>query len=88
MKTIRLDIEHIHTVRALHIYLAYMLDLPAYYGRNLDALHDVLSEESEPIHILLSGMPNSEEMMAYFPKLECVLSDCAQENDRICFERV
>ena len=88
MKTIRLDIEHIHTVRALHIYLAYMLDLPAYYGRNLDALHDVLSEESEPIHILLSGMPNSEEMMAYFPKLECFLSDCAQENYRICFERV
>ena len=88
MKTIRLDIEHIHTVRALHIYLAYMLDLPAYYGSNLDALHDVLSEESEPIHILLSGMPNSEEMMAYLPKLECVLSDCAQENDKICFERV
>ena len=88
MKTIKLNVANIQTVKALHIYLAYMLDLPAYYGRNLDALHDVLSEESEPIHILLSGMPNSEEMMAYLPKLECVLSDCAQENDKICFERV
>ena len=47
MKTIRLDIEHIHTVRALHIYLAYMLDLPAHYGKNLDALYDVLTERGE-----------------------------------------
>ena len=41
MKTIRLDVTNIGTVKALHVYLAYMLDLPDYYGRNLDALHDV-----------------------------------------------
>ena len=87
MRTIRLEIEHIHTVRALHIYLAYRLDLPAYYGRNLDALHDALSEESDPLRIVLAGKPASEEMAAYMPRLERVLRDCAQENGRICFER-
>ena len=87
MKTIRLEIGHIHTVRALHIYLAYMLDLPAYYGKNLDALHDALCEESNPMHIVLSGAASSEEMAAYLPRLERVMNDCAQENDCMCFER-
>jgi len=88
MKTIRLDISNIHTVRALHIYLAYMLDLPAYYGKNLDALHDVLCEESEDARILLAGEPAGEEMEKYLPRLACVMEDCAQENAHICFERI
>lgn len=86
MKTIRLDISHIHTVRALHIYLAYMLDLPAHYGRNLDALHDVLSEESDSVHIVLAGEPASEEMTAYLPRLVRVMEDGAQGN--VSFERI
>lgn len=88
MKTIRLDISNIHTVRALHIYLAYMLDLPEHYGKNLDALHDVLCEESEHERIVLAGVPSSEEMAAYLPRLERVLEDSAQENKRISFERI
>ena len=30
MKTVKMDITNIVTVRALHVYLAYVLDLPAY----------------------------------------------------------
>lgn len=88
MKTIRLDISNIYTVRALHIYLAYMLNLPAYYGKNLDALHDVLCEESDNVHIMLAGAPASEEMAAYLPRLAQVLEDSAQENANVCFERI
>ena len=87
MKTIKLDIDHIHTVRALHVYLAYMLNLPAYYGKNLDALHDVLCEERDQMRIVLAGAPASEEMAAYLPRLAQVLEDCAQENEQICFVR-
>lgn len=87
MKRIKLDIGCIHTVRALHIYLAYMLDLPAYYGKNLDALYDVLSEESEPMLIELAGAPASEEMAAYLPRLVRVLEDCAQENEQVSIAR-
>lgn len=32
---------------SLHTYLAETLALPAYYGRNLDALHDCLTEMNE-----------------------------------------
>ena len=87
MRTIKLDISNIFTVRALHIYLAYMLDLPAYYGKNLDALHDVLCEESKSVRIVLAGTAASEEMAAYLPRLVCVMEDSAQDNPRVCFER-
>ena len=86
MKTIKLDISNISTVRALHIYLAYRLDLPAYYGRNLDALHDVLGEESEDMHLVLVGEPASEEMAAYLPRLVRVLED--SDNAHVHFERI
>lgn len=88
MKTIRLDVSNIQTVRALHIYLAYMLELPAHYGKNLDALHDVLCEESDSMRIVLSGVPASGEMAAYLPRLMQVMEDSAQENARVCFERI
>lgn len=86
MKTIKLDISNISTVRALHIYLAYRLDLPAHYGRNLDALHDVLGEESEDMRLMLLGEPASEEMAAYLPRLVRVLED--SENAHVHFERI
>jgi len=88
MKTIRLDISNIQTIRALHVYLAYMLNLPAYYGKNLDALHDVLCEESDDVRIMLTGMPASDEMEAYLPRLVQVMEDSAQENAHVCFERI
>ena len=86
MKTIKLDISNISTVRALHIYLAYQLDLPAHYGRNLDARHDVLGEESEDMSLMLVGEPASEEMAAYLPRLVRVLED--GENAHVHFERI
>ena len=88
MKTIKLDVTNILTVKALHIYLAYMLDFPAYYGKNLDALHDLLGEIGEPVRIVLSGKPAGEEMETYLPRLERVFEDSAEENCSLTFERV
>ena len=86
MKTIRLDVTNIFTVRALHVYLAYRLNLPDYYGRNLDALHDVLGEITDQTRIVLSGQPASAEMAAYLPRLVRVFSDAAQENRKLRLE--
>ena len=87
MKTIRLDITHIQTVKALHIYLAYRMDFPAHYGKNLDALHDLLGEVNEPVRIVLAGTAAGSEMERYLPRLERVLEDCAQENAALCYAR-
>lgn len=84
MRRIELDIRNIATRDALHIYLQYMLELPVYYGRNLDALNDLLSTESEETEITLYVQGcTSEEMLAYLPKLKRVMQDAAQENPRV-----
>lgn len=80
MKAIELDITNIQTVRALHVYLAWRLELPAYYGKNLDALHDLLGELGADVSIVLRGAPASDEMAAYLPRLCRMLEDCAEEN--------
>ena len=86
MRKIELDARNIRSVKAMHIYLQYMLDLPAHYGRNLDALFDVLSTESEKTEItLFAAAPAGSEMEAYMPKLIAVFEDCAEENSRIAF---
>lgn len=87
MKTITLDVSNIHTRKALHIYLQYMLDLPTHYGRNLDALHDVLAEESEETRIVLCGVQKAQgELAAYMPGLIEVLEDSSRENAKLRVE--
>ena len=88
MKKVELDITNIHTVRALHVYLAYRLELPVYYGGNLDALYDALGDIASPTNIVLCGAPASEEMAAYLPRLAQVLEDAAQENVNLELTRV
>ena len=84
MSKVTIDIRNISTVKALHIYLAYCLDLPVHYGRNLDALYDLLSTESRETTITLCGTGEAQgELAAYVPRLVRVLSDAAEENERL-----
>ena len=83
MKTITLDITNIETVRALHIYLQYMLDFPSYYGKNLDALYDCLTDIGEETKLVVRAQGVRKETAAYMPKLTRVLEDAAQANPRL-----
>lgn len=86
MSTVILDLAHIETVRALHVYLAYKLNLPAHYGKNLDALHDLLTENSEETRIILRTAGVTGENAAYLHKLVRVMEDAAQENAALTVE--
>ncbi len=44
MQIITLDGARMTDRRATHLYLAQTLRFPVYYGRNLDALYDCLTE--------------------------------------------
>ena len=44
MKTVTLALARMQSIRQLHKYLRTELELPDYYGENLDALYDCLTE--------------------------------------------
>lgn len=64
-----------------HEHLQAQLQLPAYYGRNLDALYDLLTERSEPTEILITGWSELEvNLGGYAAALMDTLYDAAREN--------
>ena len=53
MKYVFLDGEKILSHTDLHRTFANALDFPAYYGHNLDALHDCLTEQAESVGVIV-----------------------------------
>ena len=72
----------LHTKDALHDRLADALQLPAYYGRNLDALYDLLTERNVPLEIVFAYSEDMKKMMgAYGSTLLHTMLEA--ENDNI-----
>ena len=66
-----LDARKLTEKEKAHEYLQKVCSFPAYYGRNLDALYDCLSEISDlHIHLL-----HTKEADGYFGKILSVLED-------------
>lgn len=57
-----------------HCYLKQMMDFPDYYGNNLDALYDLLTEIKGPVEI---HIVNSEKMDLRMKK---VFESASEEN--------
>ena len=69
--------------RALcHDTLKKAFALPEYYGRNLDALHDCLTEPCEETVITLINA-DDPAVDAYGKTVIRVLCDCSRENDAL-----
>ena len=65
----------------LHDSLFRQLDLPDWYGRNLDALYDCLTDLSEPASLRLVHFDTlSERLGHYAAALRAVLRDASAEN--------
>ncbi len=87
MKLTILDGKMMTDRAAAHDYLARSLDLPEYYGRNLDALYDCLSEMGGSDFILVK---NTKELLdqlgGYGDQLLHVLRDAGdREPVRVIF---
>ena len=52
MKYVFLDGEKILSHADLHRAFAQALEFPEYYGKNLDALRDCLTDETEPVGVI------------------------------------
>ena len=61
MKIIILDAEKLTSKNAAHEYLADCMKFPAYYGKNLDALTDCLSELSKNTAVIFKNTVHAGE---------------------------
>ena len=70
--------------RQVHGYLMEVLPLPAYYGRNLDALYDCLTDMDDAELVV----DHIEEAPRSFAPVRQVLEDAAQDNPALTVEFV
>ena len=83
MKAI-LDGLSIENRSQLHDVLQAQLALPEYYGRNLDALYDCLTEPREDTEIVLKHMDTLRENLGFYANtLQIVLRRAAEENEHL-----
>ena len=81
MKKIILNFSGIINREEIHDYLISALKLPQYYGKNLDALYEILIEWSLPVCI---GLFYTEpQKKGYFLRLLEVFKAAEAENDNL-----
>ena len=80
MKKILLDLSPIQSREQLHDYLARTMDFPDYYGRNLDALYDMLTDIMEGIFC-----GDREDIPAVrLERVKKVFRDAQENNPHLC----
>jgi len=88
MKKVILDLSVPENKKELHEYIAGELSFPDYYGKNLDALYDMLTDISEPTAIgLFPPTPDFNELdmdlMVYIDQLCDVFRDAEKSNPEL-----
>ena len=90
MKLIKLNIERMQTRQALHQYLAESLGFPDYYGANLDALFDCLTDIQQEtlVEMPLEIASETSGLGDYGLTLCKVFEQAAKQNDHLRFSVV
>lgn len=84
MKKILLDFKLTHTPERVQDYLALQFDFPESYGKNLDALYDMLTELTEDTCVGVFKPEEDRPVNAYLRKVKRVFSDAEQDNPHLC----
>lgn len=84
MKTVTMDCENMKTPGEVHDALASLLEFPDYYGKNLDALFDCLTEVDQDVELVLLNWHKLEYALKdYSGKLLYVFHCACKENDQL-----
>lgn len=88
MRTLIIDGEEISDIVGLHQKIAEELDLPDYYGSNLDALYDCLGDLNEEVEIRIVNSDVLVEALGeeYVEALEGVINDVGEEYGKVRVE--
>ena len=84
MRKIILDIDKMRSLPMLHKYLHTALALPEYYGANLDALYDCLTEIAESTELVVPKKVADEAYLGWYgQQFLQMLEDAAAENEAL-----
>ena len=87
MERVYIECGAVKSREDLHAALAKGLNFPAWYGNNLDALHDLLTDISADTRLILADWPAAETALGdYGSRVEKVLAISALENPRLTIE--
>lgn len=86
MRIIELDGRKMDSIQNTHTHLRESMELPEYYGENLDAMYDVLSDVSENTFVFVL---NSQQMKSslgdYGMRIQKVWRDLELHNKHLSF---
>ncbi len=81
---VTIDLSQVTTKEAFHAAFAWPLSFPAWYGNNLDALHDCLTVISTETQLRLAGWEALEAALgAYAKGAKRAILHAAQGNPRL-----
>lgn len=87
--TVVIDGSNIKDKASLHVLLKQQCKFPEYYGNNLDALYDVLTDRTEPLEIILEhGEELKELLCGYGEAFIETLEDAAASSALFTFKRI
>lgn len=83
MRLLKIDLNEMETEQEVHEFLMEQLHFPEHYGKNLDALYDMLSSElEENVCVELARNADPDGPMGVFGKrLAKVMEDAAQTTE-------
>ena len=85
--TVELDCRMMTDRGTAHDYLAEKFEFPGYYGRNLDALFDLLSTYEKDAQIVVNAPELLEENLgAYGKNILKTLEEAARENPKLILQ--
>ena len=81
-----LDLTGVASREEFHRRVRDVFGLPQYYGNNLDALHDCLTDIFENTVVIIKGANKAgDEMKAYVERFLMMCADIPEENENIVF---
>ena len=81
-----IDLDGVSDKEEFYSVIRDAIEIPDYFGNNLDALYDVLTEDFEEKTIVIKGIEQTaDEMKDYMKKFRRLCDDVAEENEAIRF---